>query len=118
MGTVTHPITLTTPSGDRTEIEEALVDTGATFTTVPAPILERLGVTPHRTVNLRLANGQRELRRIGWVRAELDGVEENIICVFGEPGSPPVIGAITLETFLLGVDPVERRLVPVDGWWA
>jgi len=25
---------------------------------------------------------------------------------------------VTLEGFLLGVDPVEKRLVPVEGWQA
>jgi predicted aspartyl protease len=117
MGTFTHGITLTSDS-DRTETVEALVDTGATFTSIPAALLERLGVTPHRTVRLRLANGQVEEQRIGRLLAQLDGMQESIICVFGAPGSPPVIGAHTLEAFLLGVDPVEQRLVPVEGWWA
>jgi hypothetical protein len=48
----------------------------------------------------------------------LSGTEEITYVVFGEPGSPPSIGAITLESLLLGVDPVEQRLVPVDGWQA
>ena len=117
MGTFTHPISLISESG-HTETLEALVDTGATFTAVPAAVLERLGVVPHRTVTLRLANGQLEQQRIGEVWAELDGVRSTIICVFGERGSPAVIGAHTLEAFLLAVDPVEQRLVPVEGWWA
>ena len=56
MGTFTHPITLHAASGERTETLDALVDTPATFTTAPAPVLERLGIQPHRTVRLRLAN--------------------------------------------------------------
>ena len=117
MGTFAHTITLIADSGDRTEPLEALVDTGSTFTSVPAPILERLGVVPHRTVNLRLANGNLERRAIGEVRAELDGVQHTIICIFGEPDSPPVIGAHTLEAFLLAADRVARRLVPTEGLW-
>lgn len=117
MGTFTHSITLISDSG-RTETVEALVDTGATFTAVPAAVLEQLGVVPDYTVSLRLANGQIDRVSIGEVRAELDGVRHTIICAFGEPGSPAVIGAHTLEAFLLGVDPVEQRLVPVEGWWA
>ena len=33
--------------------------------------------------------------------------------VFAEEGSEPLLGAVTLEMFLLGVDPVRQRLVPV-----
>ena len=117
MGTFTHTITLVSDSG-LTETVEALVDTGATFSAVPAEVLERLGVISHREVRLRLANGQLQDQRIGRLLAQIDGMQEGIICVFGQPGSPAVIGAHTLEAFLLGVDPVEQRLVPVDGWWA
>jgi hypothetical protein len=55
---------------------------------------------------------------LGRVLAELDGVEEVTFVVFGEAGSPPTIGAVTLETFLLGTDPAAGRLVPVEGWQA
>ena len=65
MGTFTQPIRLHAASGNYTEELDALVDTGATFTIVPAPILERLGVTPDRTARLRLANGQIEERALG-----------------------------------------------------
>ena len=88
-----------------------------TFTSAPAPILERLGIVPHSTVRLRLANGQIEERQIGDVTVEPNDERQAVICVFGAPGDPPVIGAHTLEGFLLGVDPVESRLVPVIGWW-
>ena len=118
MGTFTHPITLISLEGDRSETVEALVDSGSTFTSVPAPLLERLGVRPHRTVRLRLADGRVDERQVGRVLAELDGLQEQILCAFGAPGDLPAIGALTLETFLLAIDPVEKRLVPVEGLWA
>jgi hypothetical protein len=49
---------------------------------------------------------------------EVDGYEGPTYVVFGDEGAPPSIGAITLEGFLLGVDPVAKRLVPVEGWQA
>jgi len=116
MGTFFHTIRLISPSGV-SEAVEGLVDTGSTFTTVPAPILERLGVRPHRTVRLRLANGQVDERRLGRVLAELDGMQEEILCAFGGPDDLPTIGAHTLEAFLLGADPVEKRLVHVEAFW-
>jgi hypothetical protein len=49
---------------------------------------------------------------------ELDGLEGPTYVIFGTNGAPPTIGAVTLEGFLLGVDPVAKRLVPVEGWQA
>ena len=117
MGTFFHPITLIAEDG-ASETVEALVDTGFSFSTVPATVLERLAIRPHRTVRLRLANGQLDERQIGRVMAQLDGVEEEILCVFGGPKDLPKIGAHTLEAFLLGADPDQKRLVPLEGWWA
>jgi predicted aspartyl protease len=114
MGTFTHPMTLIGPRGRETV--ECVVDTGAAFTTVPADVLERLGVQAHRTARLRLADGQVVEWRRGRVMAEIDGLEEAILCVFGSAEAPPVIGAHTLEAFLLGVDPVEHRLVPKEAF--
>ena len=37
------------------------------------------------------------------------------IVVFGEPGSEPILGVVTLEEFLLAADPVHRRLISVPG---
>jgi predicted aspartyl protease len=116
LGTFLHPITLIV--NGRTETVDALVDTGATFTTLPAHLLDDLGVRAHRTVRLRLADGRVQERRIGRVLAELDGEREEILCAFGDPGDIAAIGAHTLEAFLLAVDPVDRRLVPVEGFWA
>ena len=73
MGTFTHTITLVSDSG-LAETVEALVDTGATFSAVPAEVLERLGVIPHREVRLRLANGHIYDQRIGRLLARIDGV--------------------------------------------
>ena len=115
MGTFFHHITLIGPSGE-TESLDALVDTGADFTTVPARVLRRLGVQPHRKVRLRVASGDLVEWELGRVEAELDGTREQILCVFGSAEAPPVIGAHTLEAFLLGVDPSRGRLVPREAY--
>ena len=114
MGTFEYPITLTGPRGSVTL--EAMIDTGATFSSFPASVLERLGVVPTRNVRLRLANGVVEDRPLGDVDATIDGVESQILCLFGPPGAPPLIGAHALEAFLLMVDPVQKRLVPAEGF--
>ena len=115
MGTFFHHITLIGPSGE-SESLDALVDTGADFTTVPGRVMRRLGVQPHRTIKLRIANGDLVEWELGRVEAELDGTREQILCVFGAAEAPPVIGAHTLEAFLLGVDPSRGRLVPREAF--
>lgn len=114
MGTFFHTLRLVGPTGVSEQVE-ALVDTGVAFTTVPASLLQRLGVQAHRTVRLRLANGQVVNWPIGRVFAEIDGTREIILCVFGAEEAPPVMGAHTLEAFLLTVDPIEQCLVPKEA---
>ncbi len=115
MGTFRHSMTLISADGQRREEINAQVDTGATFSSAPAEVLERLGVRREDVVRLRLASGQVQERSLGFVRAQLLGVERFLPITFGEPGEPALIGAITLETFLLAVGPVSQRLVPVVG---
>lgn len=116
MGTFLHPITLIGPAGDLTT--DALVDTGATFTLLPRPDLERLGVQPIRTEPFEFADGRVERYELGVATARLNGKEAPTLCVFGEPGAQALLGAYTLEGLMLGVDPVRRRLVPLTGWLA
>lgn len=115
MGTFFHTITLIGRSG-ATETLEAMVDTGAMFTVIPAPMLERLGVRPFRTMPVRFANGQIEEWPLGQVEAELNGVRMPILCLFGSTDAPPLIGAHALEAFLLTVDPAEQKLVPKEAY--
>jgi predicted aspartyl protease len=115
MGNFFYPITVVGPSGQEITVE-ALVDTGATFTSMPASSLRQLGVRPVREVRMRLAEGSVHLQEAGSERMRLDGQEETCPVIFGEEDSPPAIGAVTLEIMLLGVDPVEQKLVPVIGW--
>ena len=115
MGTFFYPITVIGAGGQRVTID-ALVDAGATFTTLPRDTLLELGITPRREVRLRLADGRSHVQALGHAQVELAGLDGPTYIVFGTNGSPPTIGTVTLEHFLLGVDPVEQRLVPVDGW--
>jgi hypothetical protein len=43
----------------------------------------------------------------------LDGQEGPTFCLIAPRGGPALLGAVTLEEFALGVDPVAKRLVPV-----
>ena len=105
----------TEPDGP-SEAITALVDTGATYTLVPAPILRRLGVEPIGRQTFLIADGSRVEREIGEVTILLGDRRRTTVVVFGDDGAEPLLGAVTMEEFGLGVDPVRRRLVPVDGY--
>lgn len=115
MGTFRVTVSVGDPQGERYTSVEAQVDTGATYTTLPASILRRLGVVPHDRAEFELADGNVVERDIGRTWVQIDGRSDVVPVVFAEEGSPALLGAVTLEIFRLAVDPVRQRLVPVRG---
>ena len=113
---------LTGPTG-RKEETEFLVDTGATcgersrttLLVVPRPMAERLALIPGRSHRVRIAGGQHEVWPVAEVRLTLDGEETTTPC-FIAPAGPPLLGAVALESLFLAVDPVAKRLLPVEGF--
>lgn len=105
---------LTGPTGHKEEVE-FLVDTGATLLVVPRPLAELLGLTPRRSQAVVMAGGQREVWPVSEVRLTLDGQEIPTPCFIG-PAGPPLLGAVPLESLFLAVDPVGKRLIPVEGF--
>ncbi len=65
MSTLLVQIELGDPEGRRHETVEALVGTGATYTTVPGSTLRRLGLSPHTRGTFVLADSSRIERDIG-----------------------------------------------------
>jgi predicted aspartyl protease len=101
--------------GKRFESIEALVDTGATYTSIPSDLLAHLGIQPEEERGFVLANGQRAVYGLAWIRVRLVGREQPTLVIFGDPGSEVLLGAFTLEGFGLGVDAVNMRLIPTPG---
>lgn len=116
MGTFTVPLEVADPQGRHYETVAALVDSGATYTALPVSILESLSVVPHAARRFVLADGRRIELGFGRTWMRLDGHEEISPVVFQEEGAQPLLGAVTLEIFGLGIDPVNRRLIPVDAF--
>ncbi|MBM3949509.1 MAG: hypothetical protein FJ312_09820 [SAR202 cluster bacterium] len=115
MGTFRVQIAVGDPSGREYAPAEALVDTGATYTTLPASLLKRLGVAPHEQAEFEIADGRRIQRGVGYTWLRIDGRTAVVPVIFAEEGAPALLGAVTLEIFRLGVDPVKKRLVPVPA---
>ena len=116
MGTFTVELQVGDPQGRRFEPVEAMVDSGATYTTLPASLLAGLGVAPRTTRRFVLADGTRIERGFGWTWTRLEGQELVSPVVFWDDAPQPLLGAMTLEMFSLGIDPVNRRLIPVDSY--
>ena len=89
----------------------AVVDTGATYSWIPRSILMGLGVTPRESRPFVVADGRSIEREIAVVYIRIDGQIFPTICVVGDEGTQPLLGAITLEAFGFAADPVNRRLV-------
>ena len=90
-----------------------LIDSGAVYSLVPATTLRKLGVQPHRTVVFSLADGRTLTRRVGDAYFEFQGEGAAAPVIFGEPGDEPLLGATTLESLGLVLDPFKRRLIPM-----
>jgi predicted aspartyl protease len=105
---------LTGPTGYGEDVE-LLVDTGATLVVVPSDLADRLQLTSRRQQPIVIAGGTRDVWPVAEVRLSLDGREVTTPC-FIAPGGPPLLGAVALESLFLAVDPVAKRLVPVDGF--
>ena len=110
-----YPLQVGDPEGGQFEVVEALVDTGATFTVVPARVLQRLGIARKETARFRLADGSAIERDIGETQVRVDGRTIATVVVFGEDEAPALLGVYTLERALLAVDPVGQRLIPTDA---
>ena len=91
-----------------------VVDTGATYTTLPASILEKLGVTPIRVIRVRLADNRVVERLVGEIGIEIEGYRASATpVIFGDEGVY-LLGAVTMEQLGLAPDPVEKRLKPTE----
>ena len=110
-----YPLQVGSQDGGEFQTVEALVDTGATFSVVPSPVLERLGVEPIETVSFRIANNALIERSIGKTLVRIEGKTFSTIVVFGDEDATPLLGVYALERALLAVDPVGQRLVHTEA---
>jgi len=94
---------------------ELVVDTGATYTVLPAKILERLGIKVLRMARLRLADNRVVEKPLGEIGIEIEKHRTSATpVVFGEEDIY-LLGAVTMEQLGLAPDPIEKRLKPVEA---
>ena len=118
MGQFRVDLTLLARSGGPSRTIEALVDTGAAYTVVPRALLESLGCRPVRTQRVVLADGRTEEWSVTQIDVECEGRRTTTPILMGPATGPVLLGATTLEELGLGIDPLNRRLIPVDLYLA
>lgn len=96
-----------------TEKIELLIDSGAIYSVVPTPILERLGIKPLTEQEFRLADGTKIVRKKGIALFKYGERIGGADVIFGEEGDTVLLGAFTLEALGLALDPLRRELKPL-----
>ena len=115
MGTFTIPLEVADLQGTQFIEVESLVDTGATYTSIPEDVLQRLGIDERETCPFELADDRVVEYSVGYATMRVDNREVIAPIVFGSPGTAPLMGATTLETAGLGVDAINQRLIPIPA---
>ena len=107
-GTVTRPGRRRRPVSVR-----FLVDTGAVYTVLPQSVWRSLGLRGDRVVEFTLADGTAIRRDVSECRIQVEGRSATSPVVLGGPIDAPLLGAVTLETLGLMVNPLTRELLPM-----
>ena len=115
MGTFSVDVEIANYTGGASLTINALVDTGSTHATVPASLLQGLGVAMEGRRRFRLADNRVIEYGTGFARIRYGGDQAIVQVVFGPEDIGACIGATTLENLNLAVDPIEQVLVPVEG---
>ena len=119
MSLFTVPIGIGHPNGGDLYPVDAVVDTGAAHSMLPASLLDRLNIAPLQQLGFILADGSRVRYGFGMARFRIEDEERQCPVIFG-PDNNHLLGATALEIFNLLVDPQGERLVPAEwlrlGW--
>ena len=91
-----------------------MVDTGSTYTTLPARLLTSLGLSSMGDdAEVELADGRYISRRWCYALVRFEGEAVELPVLFDDDDKQVLIGATTLEALRLVVDPVNNRLASV-----
>ena len=114
VGTFRVDFTIRNRVDGRERTLNGLVDTGASYTVIPADILDELGINRERTRTFSLADGSQLELAIGWTEMELLGETASVYVIFGADSRKVLLGAMALEAFALAADAKNHRLIPAE----
>ena len=98
----------------KSEATELLADSGAIFTSIPRDKLEKIGLKPFARRKLKVYGGGVVERDTGVAVIEYEGTRAGAPVVFGEQKDTPILGATTLEALGYQIDPVTKKLKPIE----
>lgn len=90
-----------------------LVDSGAIYSVLPEDIWRALKLKPQREVEFTLADGTAITRGVSECRFEIRGEGATSPVVLGEQDDGALLGAVTLETLGLMLNPLTREILPM-----
>jgi predicted aspartyl protease len=94
------------------EVENALVDTGAKYVSMPKKMIQQLGLEQFATRPATTAAGDVACHLYSSVRLEMQGRECNIDVAEVAETCPVIIGYFALELLDFIVDPRSQRVIP------
>ncbi len=97
---------------DSAEVE-FLVDSGAAYSLVPGDVLESLGILPNRSKEFTMADGTKIERAMGDCFYMYEDEKGAAPVIFGEGDDVALLGAMTLESLGLVLNPFSRTLHPM-----
>ena len=90
-----------------------LIDSGAIYSLLPQSVWRDLGLKAGRRMEFTLADGEPVVRRVSECRFAYQGIEAWSPVILGEPADGALLGAVTLESLGLVLNPFERSLRPM-----
>ena len=90
-----------------------MVDSGAIYSVLPAAVWRPLGLVGDREVDFSLADGTIMTREVSECRFDIEDRGATSPVVLGRDDEGPLLGAVTLETLGLVLNPLTRRLMPI-----
>ncbi len=118
MGLFQVQIEVLPADGGSAQTHAVLVDSGASYLTLPRNLLVSLGYRSVDTQRVIFATGEKAVWDVAEVKIRFQGRERTVLAFLASEESPKLLGAQTLETFGLGVDPLGKGLIPVDAYLA
>jgi predicted aspartyl protease len=114
MGLTTVTATVQRPqgTGPRRRVR-FLVDSGALYSVLPAAGWESLRLVPSSSIDLALADGSVITRRVVEARFTIAGRTATSPVICGEERDGALLGAVTLETLRLMLNPLSREIPPI-----
>ena len=114
VGTFRVDFTIRNRDDGRERTLTGLVDTGASYTVIPAEILDDLGIARDEVELFSLADGSVQELAIGWADMELERRTRPVYVVFGASPDKILLGAMALEAFALAADAKNHRLIRAE----